>query len=223
MKNYLETLIIVIASITNSSALLYPESTSMSLTSSVSIPVHAFYPDRRILIDWCFSVGYDLPNSLSSFYNIPIWPGFANLPQTQAQTKRELPRNKTEFEMYAKYGRDGLAQMHPQDFSAGELYEAIEDFLTSYGFDETCLLRSVCELARHPFNDQYQFILTDLVTFILSPSQHNGFLDTEHIYKQAYEEAELNGFLGKDCKLLYSHCKHDILQLISKFMFPSNL
>lgn len=38
----------------------------------------------------------------------------------------------------------------------------------SYGFHETCLLRSVCELARHPFADDQQNILTEILTFILT-------------------------------------------------------
>ncbi|KAH8414055.1 hypothetical protein KR222_003773, partial [Zaprionus bogoriensis] len=183
------------------------------LTSSVSVPIAEFYPERRILIDWCFAVSYDLPYNLTSFYSIPIWPGFANY-----QTKRELPRNEhSRPSFYAKYGYNELTQTHPKDFSAGELYMAIEDALGSYGFHDTCLLRSVCELAKHPFDAEH--MLSDILTFVLSPTQHEGFLDNEHIYKQAYEQAELDGFLGNDCEALYPHCKHDILRLFSKVIF----
>lgn len=128
------------------------------LTSSVSVPIAEFYPERRILIDWCFAVSYDLPNNLTSFYSIPIWPGFANY-----QTKREIPHNEPSF--YAKYGYNALTQTHPKDFSAGELYAAMEDALGSYGFHDTCLLRSVCELARHPFDGEH--LLSDIFTFVL--------------------------------------------------------
>ena len=38
----------------------------------------------------------------------------------------------------------------------------------SYGFHDTCLMRSVCELARHPFADDQQNILTEILTFILT-------------------------------------------------------
>ncbi|XP_030572163.1 uncharacterized protein LOC115770866 [Drosophila novamexicana] len=201
-----------------SSTLLFPASSSLGLTSSVSVPIAEFYPERRILIDWCFAISYDLPSDLSSFYSIPIWPGFANY-----QTKRELPRtDNNELSLYAKYGYNALTQTHPKDFSAGELYASIEDAFTSYGFHETCLLRSVCELAKHPFDDMHQHILIDILTFILSPTQHDGFLESEHVYKLAYEQAELYGFLGNDCGHLYAHCKHDILRLISKVMFHND-
>ncbi|KAH8359134.1 hypothetical protein KR093_004496, partial [Drosophila rubida] len=208
---------------------------NLKLTSSVSVPIAEFYPERRILVDWCFAISYDLPNNLASFYSIPIWPGFANY-----KAKREVPRTDyNDPSFYAKYGYDALAETHPKDFSAGELYAAIEDSLSSYGFHDTCLLRSVCELATHPFDEDHQHILSDILNFVLrlvtttnhailvtksilscSPSQHEGFLESENVYRQAYEQAELDGFLGKDCAQIYSHCKHDILRLITKVMFP---
>ncbi|EDV92523.1 uncharacterized protein LOC6564108 [Drosophila grimshawi] len=208
--------LIVLMSCKYGSSLLYPTSTSLGLTSSISVPVAEFFPERRILVDWCFAISYDLPHNLSSFYSIPIWPGFANY-----KTKRELARNDyNDRKIYEKYGYNSLIQTHPKDFSAGELYASIEDALTSYGFHDTCLLRSVCELATHPFDDHHQHILSDILTFILSPTQHDGFLESEQVYKEAYEQAELDGFLGKDCIKLYAHCKHDILRLISNVIFP---
>ncbi|KAM8705710.1 hypothetical protein ACLKA7_010070 [Drosophila subpalustris] len=175
--------------------------TCPGLTSSVSVPVAEFFPERRILVD-C----------------IPIWPGFANY-----KAKREVPRTAhNDVSFYAKYGYDASTQTHPKDFSAGELYATIEDTLSSYGFHDTCLLRSVCELATHPFHEDHQHLLSDILTFILSPSQHEGFLESEHVYKQAYEQAELEGFLGNDCAQIYAHCKHDILRLISNVIFPNS-
>ncbi|XP_023161869.2 uncharacterized protein LOC111593383 [Drosophila hydei] len=203
---------------TSTNSLLYPTSSSLGLTSSVSIPVAEYYPERRILVDWCFAIAYDLPFNLSSFYSVPIWPGFANY-----HTKREVPRiSHNDIGLYEKYGYNALAQMHPKDLSAGELYASIEDALTSYGFHETCLLRSVCEMAKHPFDDEHRHILTDILTFVLSPSQHEAFLESEHVYRRVYEQAELDGFMGNDCARVYGHCKHDILRLISNVIFHNN-
>ncbi|XP_017873065.1 PREDICTED: uncharacterized protein LOC108620644 [Drosophila arizonae] len=203
---------------TATSCLLYPASSSLGLTSSVSVPVTEFYPERRILVDWCFAISYNLPFNLSSFYSIPIWPGFANY-----HTKREVPRTlPNELQLYEKYGYNALTQIHPKDLSAGQLYSSIEDALASYGLHETCLLRTVCELARHPFDDEYPHILSDILTFVFSPSQHQGFLESEHVYRQVYEQAELDGFLGKDCAHIYRHCKHDILKSISNVVFHNN-
>ncbi|KRF99785.1 uncharacterized protein Dwil_GK28157 [Drosophila willistoni] len=195
-------------------SLLWPASSNLGLTFSVSVPVSEFYPERRILTDWCFAVSYTYPSNLTSFYSIPIWPGFANY-----HAKRELPRlDHTEENFYTKYGHDLLSGLHPKDFSAGQLYGFLEDTLMDYGFHDTCLLRSVCELARHPFDDNHRHMFSDIITFVLSPTQHEGFLPTEHVYQKVYEQAESDGFLGKNCQQLYSMCRHDILTLISKVL-----
>ncbi|XP_034114823.1 uncharacterized protein LOC117574895 [Drosophila albomicans] len=208
----------VLISCSSSSSLLYPASSDLGLTYSVSVPVAEYYPERRILIDWCFAVSYSLPYNLTSFYSIPIWPGFANY-----KTKRDvLQTDETDVSFYTKYGYNTNAATHPKDFSAGQLYAAIEDSLSSYGFHDTCLLRSVCELSKHPFDEHNQHMLSDIMNFLLSPSQHEGFLESEHVYKQAYEQAELDGFLGKNCAQLYSHCKHDVLRLITNVILPNS-
>ncbi|KAH8336356.1 hypothetical protein KR059_004060 [Drosophila kikkawai] len=200
----------------HSEPLLWPASSNLGLTVSVSTPIAELFPERRILIDWCFAISYNYPYNLTEFYSIPIWPGFANY-----KAKRELtPRMElTDENFYNKYGHNSGTGRHPKDFSAAELYAFLEDTLAGYGFHETCLLRSVCELAQHPFDDNHQHMLSDIVTFILSPSQHEGFLDNETVYRQAYEQAEQDGFLGRDCRRLYSHCHHDLLQLMSQVIF----
>ncbi|KAH8247318.1 hypothetical protein KR038_002463 [Drosophila bunnanda] len=199
-----------------SKGLLWPASSNLGLTLSVSTPIAELYPERRILIDWCFAISYNYPYNLTEFYSIPIWPGFANY-----KAKRELtPRMElTDESFYTKYGHDSEAGRHPKDFSAAELYAFLEDTLAGYGFHETCLLRSVCELAQHPFDDNHQHMLSDIVTFVMSPSQHEGFLDNETVYKKAYEQAEQDGFLGRDCRKLYSQCQTDLLQLMSQVIF----
>ncbi|KRK04561.1 uncharacterized protein LOC26535924 [Drosophila yakuba] len=216
MKPYsLTTYILVLILTQQSESLLWPASSNLGLTLSVSTPIAELYPERRILIDWCFAISYNYPYNLTEFYSIPIWPGFANY-----KAKRQVPQLElTDGNFYAKYGHDMDSGMHPKDFSAGQLYGFLEDTLAGYGFHETCLLRSVCELAQHPFDDNHQHLLSDLVTFVLSPSQHEGFRDDEDVYRNAYELAEQDGFLGRDCLSLYSHCKHDLLQLMSQVIF----
>ncbi|XP_026845454.1 uncharacterized protein LOC113566005 [Drosophila persimilis] len=211
----LASFICIFSFVEYSESLLWPSSSNLGLTLSVSTPIAELYPERRILIDWCFAISYNYPYKLSEFYSIPIWPGFAN-----NKAKRHVPQlEETDANFYTKYGHDVLSGIHPKDFSAAELYAFLEDTLAGYGYHETCLLRSVCELAQHPFDDNHQHMLTDFVTFVLSPSQHEGFRDGETVYKQAYELAEQDGFLGRDCQQLYSHCKHDILQHISQVIF----
>ncbi|XP_005188037.1 uncharacterized protein LOC101887415 [Musca domestica] len=200
-------------------SLLYPKSTSLGLVASVSVPVTEYLPERRFIVDWCFQMSYDMPYQLSSFYNIPIWPGKHS--PIKGRKRSIVPSNAWSLEHHwnsigALDNSTAVGRRHPSDFTAGELYRSIEDLLVSYGFDETCLLRAVCELAKHPFDaDNQGNILTDVITFILTPSQHEGFDPTETLYRQTYEDAERSGFVGENCASLYPKCESDLLSLLS--------
>ncbi|XP_034664492.1 uncharacterized protein LOC117898912 [Drosophila subobscura] len=185
--------------------LLFPASSVYQITSSLSVPV--VIPDRKLFWDWGLQMNYALPNKPASFYAATIWPD-----EFSRRGKRQL-RNET-----SKYVPQGSSDMHPSDFTAGELYESLESMLTRYGFDESCLLRSVCELARHPFDDSQQNMLTGLLTFTLTPSLHEAFAPSETLYREVYEQAEQQGFLGQNCAELYPNCKVDFLSGISSLL-----
>ncbi|XP_067619952.1 uncharacterized protein [Eurosta solidaginis] len=205
-------------------ALIYPpSSTSLGLIHSVSYPVVEYLPDRSILIDWCFQMSYTLPGNVSQFYNIPIWPGIQNPKpgKRSAYDGNESPELQQYLKWLEKYDRKIGENQHPMDLTAGELYRGIEDYLTSFGLHDTCLLRSVCELAQHPFDDKHQTILTELFTFVLTPSLHQGFSKHERTYQEAYEAAELHGFLGENCTALYVDCKRDLLSVVTKVILIS--
>ncbi|XP_067619951.1 uncharacterized protein [Eurosta solidaginis] len=102
-----------------------------------------------------------------------------------------------------------------------KLYGFISGFQRPFGLHDTCLLRSVCELAQHPFDDKHQTILTELFTFVLTPSLHQGFSKHERTYQEAYEAAELHGFLGENCTALYVDCKRDLLSVVTKVILIS--
>ncbi|XP_014096773.2 uncharacterized protein [Bactrocera oleae] len=205
-----------------SDSLIYPNmSTNLGLVHSVSYPVVEYLPERSILIDWCFQMSYTLPGSVSAFYNIPIWPGIQN-PKPRSKRRVDSDNDSLEVQKHLqwldKYDRKINVNQHPMDLTAGELYQGIEDYFSSFGVHETCLLRSVCELAQHPFDDNHHTILTELLTFILTPSLHQGFTKHEKIYREAYEAAELHGFLGENCAVLYSKCERDILSAVTKII-----
>ncbi|XP_017477300.1 PREDICTED: uncharacterized protein LOC108367217 [Rhagoletis zephyria] len=202
-------------------ALIYPQSSTLGLVHSVSYPVVEYLPERSILIDWCFQMSYALPPTVSAFYNIPIWPGIAK----PKQRKKRAAYNQTEsleiqqhLQWLEKYKRKLGENQHPMDLTAGELYRGIEDYLESLGLDDSCLLRSVCELAQHPFDDRYHTILTELLTFVLTPSLHQGFANHEQIYQETYVAAELHGFLGENCTFLYADCQKDLLSVVTKII-----
>lgn len=51
--------------------------------------------------------------------------------------------------------------------------------------------------------------------YLLSPSIHQAFSPSESLYREVYEEAELQGFLGHNCVDLYYQCPQDLLSSIT--------
>ncbi|XP_034664388.1 uncharacterized protein LOC117898830 [Drosophila subobscura] len=182
--------------------LLFPVSTVLQITSSISIPLDL--PTRtKVFMDMGFQMNYNLPNLLSSFYNSAIWAD-----ELSRRQKRQLG-NQTELQ----------SGFHPSDFTAGQLYAGLEHMLQSYGYHRSCLLRSVCELSLHPFAEDHSYgLVTQVITFLLTPSQHEGFAAGEHLYRESYERAEQLGFLGGDCQREYSDCAIDIVNLVTRIV-----
>ncbi|EDW83400.2 uncharacterized protein Dwil_GK22826 [Drosophila willistoni] len=188
--------------------LFFPASSVYQVTSSLSVPV--VIPGRKLFWDWGLQMNYAFPAKPSAFYAATIWP--------DEFSRRQRRHLINETSKYTPSSSISSSTMHPSDFTAGELYENLENMLTRYGFDESCLLRSVCELARHPFHNSEDNILTALLTFTLTPSLHEAFAPHENLYRQVYEQAEQQGFLDKDCEHIYSECQVDFLSGISKFL-----
>ncbi|ALC47291.1 CG13613 [Drosophila busckii] len=179
--------------------LLFPASTVLQLTSSMSVPMDL--PKRVVFMDLGFQMNYNLPFELASFYNPAIW---ANAYER---------RHKRQSLNYTA----ATTNWQPNDYTAGELYAALEQQLQDYGFHSSCLLRCVCELALHPFADN-QSLLVQIINLLLTPSQHEGFAAHEHAAQQRFEQAERLGFMGGDCQRAYAKCELDILGFISRLV-----
>uniref|UniRef100_A0A1A9WLQ2 Uncharacterized protein n=1 Tax=Glossina brevipalpis TaxID=37001 RepID=A0A1A9WLQ2_9MUSC len=175
----------------------YLQTARRILIASISVPITELLPERSFFIDWCFQMSYDLPHSLSSFYNTPIWP---DRKKSKHQKRETNVMNQT---LWDKYNTITFAKRHPSDFTIEELYQGIENILESYGYDASCLLLSICELARHPFADDHINILTNILTFVLSPSLHGDFDHYKQLNYEIYKAAELNGFLDRNCSNIY--------------------
>ncbi|XP_022211676.2 uncharacterized protein LOC111066990 [Drosophila obscura] len=186
--------------------LLFPATTVLQITSSISIPLDL--PTRtKVFMDLGFQMNYNLPNLLSSFYNSTIWAD-----ELSRRHKRQLD-NRIEA------GLGVESALHPSDFTAGELYEGLEHMLENYGYHRSCLLRSVCELSLHPFAEDHIYgLVTQVITFLLTPSQHEGFAAGEQLYRESYERAEQIGFLGGDCQREYPSCGMDIVNLVTRIV-----
>ncbi|XP_068156161.1 uncharacterized protein [Drosophila tropicalis] len=181
--------------------------TLLQLTSSLSMPLDL--PVRtKVFADMGFQMNYNLPYDPASFYNATIWAD-------------ELARrHKRQLDYGMPLPNDLLNEgIHPQDFTAGEMYAGLERLLPDYGFHRSCLLRSVCELALHPFAEGHKYnLITQIIVFLLTPSQHEGFSDREKLYRKRYERAEQIGFLGGDCQRSYPKCELDILSIITRLV-----
>ncbi|KAH8359135.1 hypothetical protein KR093_004495 [Drosophila rubida] len=189
--------------------LLFPTSTVLQLTSSMSVPIDI--ANRKVFMDLGFQMNYNLPFDPASFYNPTIW-------------SNALERRKRHTDGFSGTVRELLEAengIHPSDFTAGELYAGLELRLEENGFHRSCLLRSVCELALHPLADDHSYsfnLIVKILTFLLTPSQHEGFGPSEKLYQHRYERAEKIGFMGGDCQKAYPKCELDVITIFSKIV-----
>ncbi|XP_053949625.1 uncharacterized protein LOC128857831 [Anastrepha ludens] len=204
--------------------LFYPNNTVIQITASISYPIADLPPKRKVLWDWGIQMNYMMPYDPASFYNVPIWP----------VEERFNVRNRRFSEVVRKYmdsfnstdsfpeWMDAIGNRHIFDFTAGELYRAIERLIESYGYHSSCLFQSVCDLAKHPFEVEQRHLIIDLIAFILTPSWHLGFHPSEDEQRKAYEAAEKSGIRGLDCKKLYPICRKSLLDVITYVIFDNN-
>ncbi|KAM7364091.1 uncharacterized protein ACRADG_000742 [Cochliomyia hominivorax] len=175
------------------SALLYPQYTVIQLVASISVPITDLPSDRKVSFDWGLQMNYDMPFNVSSFYMVPIWG-----------------TSKGSRNLYFDSRR-----IHEHDFTARQLYEGLENMLEGYGYNRSCLRRSICELSQHPFHEDYANIVTDVITFFLRPSINQGFSADEKSFETVYNIAENQGLFGHNCHQLYSECINSLINIIS--------
>ncbi|XP_030376318.1 uncharacterized protein LOC115625418 [Scaptodrosophila lebanonensis] len=194
--------------------LLFPSSSVLQVTSSISILVDLI-DTRKLFVDMGLQMNYALPYTVDAFYNMAIWE------DEFARGKRELYNSTTKYLTSNDLDSHHGNTMHPNDMTAGELYVGLERLLENYGIDKTCLMRSVCELAHHPISEDNGYIvdlLAKLLTFVLTPSQHDGFDKNEKECRDRYEHAEQVGFLSGDCEQAFPNCKVNLLKSITKYI-----
>lgn len=81
------------------------------------------------------------------------------------------------------------------------------------GYHKDCLKKSVCEIAKIPLHKNGDDdLVSEILHFVLSPSEHLSFSDAEADNKFFYEAAERYGASGGDCNLLYPDCVNSPLE-----------
>lgn len=88
------------------------------------MPVALPFPaEQRFLMDWCLQISFEIPANVS---NSIIWP------ESDGDDTVQHPFNKREIDISESYQQQVKAsnsQMHPYDWTAAELYTALEELL----------------------------------------------------------------------------------------------
>uniref|UniRef100_A0A182NDU7 Uncharacterized protein n=1 Tax=Anopheles dirus TaxID=7168 RepID=A0A182NDU7_9DIPT len=196
--------------------LLFPIQTTLQITMCTATDGRLYapkkkYPARKLGINLGFQQNFNLPFRLLEFLKPPTWARAisgilrGSFPSTSVVTARSWKRS-TDHQSLA--------------LSAGQLYTFVEDLLHVFGYEQDCLLKSVCELAHSPFDrtEPEQDFMTEIVHLLLSPSVHESFADDEMKLKQSYEMAERLGASGANCELIYDRCHRSVLSDFSNLI-----
>ncbi|XP_029409133.2 uncharacterized protein LOC115066652 [Bactrocera dorsalis] len=209
--------------------LLHPNNSWLQITGSISYPIIGLPMHRSFYFDWGFQMNYDFPYNLASFYNAPIWKlEKRDVNNDRSRDPRDFSKlnfhgvETLEYHGLFKNWLDASKDRHFFDFTAGELYNALESLIESYGYHRSCLLQSVCDIAQYPFGAEEQHVLQDLITFLLTPSWHLGFVASEEAQRKAYETAEWSGTHGLNCRRLYPACRRNFLRTITKVILDNS-
>ncbi|KDR23465.1 uncharacterized protein LOC110837150 isoform X2 [Zootermopsis nevadensis] len=135
-----------------------------------------------------------------------------------------LPTNATEF-------RQKNVTRPKRDIGEAllSMYLPFEALLQEYGFDgRTCLLRSICETARSPFNHEDKGLLEEIAHAVLTPSSEpsiaglycdGNYSSLKYQSEEVpYLAAECFGMSGGNCRIRYADCPESPLDFISRII-----
>lgn len=85
-----------------------------------------FAPGQRFLMDWCLQMSFELPGNVT---NALIWPEERGGTTRHLLQPRGIDFSKYQTQEAPSSVSSSRSQMHPYDWTAGELYLAIEELL----------------------------------------------------------------------------------------------
>ncbi|XP_058817938.1 uncharacterized protein LOC131681245 [Topomyia yanbarensis] len=181
---------------------LYPFFSQMQLSMCTASPlfVRKF---GQVAVNLGFQVMFNMPWRLQDFYRPMYWARAIS----DIVTGRITPTMSDE--RYSRFRREASG------FTAGQLYDALEQYTSALDFHRDCLAKSVCELAQVPFSFEREDLIHDVVHLILTPSEHQSFHISEQQKKNWYETAENAGRSEQNCDEVYPMCEKSILSTIS--------
>ena len=184
----------------------------------------SYLPSHKVAVNCGFQVNYGLPSTLSGFYNPIFWArSGGNKTSLMGEFFNKLieePIDEDDEIEEEEEATEKPPRIVKRDLTAGEIYQSIRDVVAFSGYHQDCLLKSVCELAKHPLAaEDEENLISELLHFVLTPSLHNGFDDEKELEeKRAFESAENLGKIGGDCDLEFENCQKSPLEFISNFI-----
>lgn len=203
--------------------LMFLQSTVLQLTVALVSQI-SYENSHRVAVNTGFGISYGLPFKPSQFYKPMFFLSRSNNNETSTLGEyfnKLIENNDDEVEESEETTQDSVdfAKMAKRDVTAGEFYHGIKESLAIAGYHEECLLKCVCELAKHPLVEDKENLMTELMHFILTPSVHQGFdSEDESDMQKAFEDAEKFGKIGGNCDLMYEKCEKSPLDNVSNFI-----
>lgn len=145
----------------NAWQLYFPQATILQFTVAVTAVIET--PARysgKVAQNWGIQCNYDLPFNYSFYVNPPFWEqrsasvvgknglGYREIGETYEQSKKRVKK----------------------DLNVDEFYDFVYQSIPSMGYHKTCILKSICELAKVPLhqNDGEEDILHEILHFVLT-------------------------------------------------------
>uniref|UniRef100_A0A1A9WA81 Uncharacterized protein n=1 Tax=Glossina brevipalpis TaxID=37001 RepID=A0A1A9WA81_9MUSC len=132
---------------------------------------------------------------------------------------RQITNNTAEHKnVYtALHTGDNFENQHQQNVFAHRwiFYAAIEMILERWSLNgRICFLRSICEYAAQPIDEESGDLLSQILHIILTPSMTSS---NDAISPKAfiYLDAEIIGRRGGYCEKVYNKCKKSLMDMIS--------
>jgi hypothetical protein len=208
--------------------LVFLQFTVLQLTVALVSQI-SYIPSHRVAVNTGFGISYGLPFSPKNFYHPAFWGRSSSNDSSTLnkffnrliENNNDVEEDEEEIQSTTEVSNESreFGKMAKRDLSAGEFYHGIKETLSIAGYHEECLLKCVCELAKHPLVEDEDNLMTELLHFVLTPSVHKGFDgDDESDMQKAFEDAERFGKIGGDCDLMYDNCEKSPLHKISNFV-----
>ncbi|EDO63475.2 AGAP004006-PA [Anopheles gambiae str. PEST] len=178
--------------------LVFTSDSATGILFALSVPL--LIPDRNIFLAYNFEANYGMPGKASDFTQGVL---------KKVDNDQIHPEEGEAAEDKRSIRTTAAATTATAGFTRKKVYRMIELNLNRHGYDgKKCILRMICELAKHPVRDG-NGIVGDLLQLVFTPSEsYNEGLPGE------FYHAEKSG-KRENCAKYSRYCPKDPLETIS--------